>query len=212
MARGRGQRGGGEPSAEVADVDRVIDAMLARIAADGWRPLSLAGIAAEAGLPIVRVYRVFPSKAAVLCGLFRRVDEAVLTASADLTDDERPRDRVFDILMRRFDALHPYKPALFVLRRELPADPPSALAVGAALLRSMRWMLEGAGVATGGLSGAIAVKLTTAAYLAAARVWLRDDSPDLAPTMAALDQRLRAFERWLGPVRRREPGEAASPA
>ena len=41
------------------------------------------------------------------------------------------------------------------------------------------------------------VKLTAAAYLSAMRVWQRDDSPDLARTMAALDARLRRIERWL---------------
>jgi hypothetical protein len=38
------------------------------------------------------------------------------------------------------------------------------------------------------------------------RVWLRDETPDLAPTMAALDRRLRGIERWLGRGRRPRPG------
>jgi len=58
-------------------------------------------------------------------------------------------------------------------------------------------MLEAAGIATTGIGGAIAVKLTAAAYLAAAHTWVRDESPDLAPTMASLDRRLRGIERWL---------------
>jgi hypothetical protein len=31
---------------------------------------------------------------------------------------------------------------------------------------------------------------------------LRDESPDLAPTMAQLDRRLRGIERWLVPTGR----------
>lgn len=208
MARARRAAGNG---AEKSDADRIIDAALAGIAEQGWRRLSLAAIAAAAGMPILRVYRLFPSKAAILCGLFRRVDEAALTAPVEAGDDERPRDRVFDLLMRRFDALGPHKRAISVLRRELPADPPSAIAAGAGLLRSMRWMLETAGIATAGIGGAVAVKLTAAAYLGAASVWLRDDSADLAPTMAALDQRLRRIERWFGAPRPHSaPGEAAA--
>ena len=210
MARARRPRGATTAGAEKSDADRIIDAALACIETEGWRRLSLAAIAAEAGLPILRVYRVFPSKPAILCGLLRRVDEIVLAAPLDAQDDERPRDRVFDLLMRRFDALSPYKGALTVLRRELPTDPPSAIAAGTALLRSMRWMLEAAGIATGGLGGVIAVKLTVAAYLAASRVWLRDESPDLAPTMATLDQRLRRVERWLGSPRSRPAQEQAA--
>jgi len=40
------------------------------------------------------------------------------------------------------------------------------------------------------------------------RVWQRDDSPDLARTMAALDARLRWIERWLAPTRRPQRDEA----
>jgi hypothetical protein len=87
-----------------------------------------------------------------------------------------------------------------VLQRELPSDPAMVLCAAAALLRSMRWMLEAADIATGGLRGALAVKLTAAAYLSAMRIWQHDDSPDLARTMAALDARLRRIERWLTPA------------
>lgn len=179
------------------DAERIIDAALAAIEREGWRRTSLAAIAAEAGLPILAVYRVFGSKQAILAGLMRRIDEKVLAEPPAPEPDERPRDRLFDLMMRRFDALLPYRPALEVLRRELPADPASALCLGAALLRSMRWMLEAADISTAGFGGAVAVKLATAAYLSAMRVWSRDDSPDLGRTMAALDAALRRIERWL---------------
>ena len=81
MARSRA-RGG--PSRErdavppPGDADRIIDAALARIAADGWRRLSLAAVAAEAGVPILRVYRAFGSKQAILCAFLGRIDAVVL--------------------------------------------------------------------------------------------------------------------------------------
>ena len=191
-----------------SDADRIIDAALARIASDGWRHLSLAAVADAAGLPILRVYRTFGSKQAILRGLYRRVDEAALAQPPPSEPAERPRDRLFDLLMQRFDTLQPYKPALEVLRRELPGDPATVLCAGAALLRSMRWMLEAADISTGGLRGALAVELTAVAYLSTMRVWQRDDSPDLARTMAALDARLRRIERWLAPTHRSRLDEA----
>ena len=212
MAKGRSRRGDDAAARPApSDSDKIIDAALACIARQGWRRLSLADIAAEAGLPILRVYRLFSSKPAILCGFFRRIDETVLAAPPEGEPDERPRDRVFDLLMRRFDALQPHRAALDVLARELPTDPLAALAAGAGLLRSMRWMLEAAGISAEGLGGAVAVKLTAAAYLATLRVWRRDESPDLAPTMAALDRRLRGIERWYGSGRR-SPGEATARA
>ncbi len=210
MAEGRGRRtGSGVSPAETVDPDRIIDAAMALIAAQGWRDVSLARVASEAGLSILPVYRLFPSKTAILCGLFRRVDEAVLAAPLDAEAGERPRDRVFDLLMRRFDALQPYRAALAALRRDLPFDPPSALAAGAGLLCSMRLMLEAAGIACNGIGGAIAVKLTAASYLAAAHTWSRDESPDLALTMAVLDRRLRGIERWLVRGLKAAPGPGA---
>jgi len=216
MAKGRSPRvPGAAAAARPSERDQIIDAALRLIEQQGWRRLSLAAVAAEAGLPILTLYRAFPSKQAILRGFSQRIDEAVLAVplDSDMAEaDERPRDRVFDLLMRRFDALQPYRAALEVLGRELPTDPCAALCVGAGLLRSIGWMLEAAGISTIGLGGIVAVKLTAAAYLATARVWLRDDSPDLAPTMAALDRRLRAIERWFGSGRRPQPGASASPA
>ena len=199
----RGHRDGGRPPR--SEADRIIDAALGLVASEGWRGVSLAAIAAQAELPILQVYRIFRSKQAILRGLTRRIDERVLAEPPAAEPDERPRDRVFDLLMRRFDALSPYRPAIERLSRDLPTDPLAALAAGAGLLRSMRWMLEAAGIPGEGLAGMVAAKLTTAAYMATMRTWLRDDSPDLAPTMAALDRRLRGIERWYSGGRRPEP-------
>jgi ubiquinone biosynthesis protein COQ9 len=206
---GRGQSAGtGPPS----DADRIIDATLAQMARDGWRHLSLAAIADSAELPILRVYRAFGSKQAILRGLYRRIDEAALAELPPAEPAERPRDRLFDLLMRRFDTLRPYKPALEVLQRELPGDPVTILCSATCLLHSMRWILEAADISTGGIRGALAVKLTAAAYLSTVPVWQRDDSLDFARTMAALDRRLRRIERWLVPTHRPRGDKELLPA
>lgn len=204
MARS-GRRGGGARNSapERSEADRIIDATLALIPTEGWRGLSLRRIADGAGLPILQVYRSFRSKQAVLHGFYRRLDQIVLAEPPTVEAGERPRDRVFELMMRRFDALQPYKPALDVLARELIGDPVTALCASGSLLHSTRWMLEAAEISAAGLRGAITVKLAMAAYLSTMRVWLRDDSADLARTMAALDSRLRRIEGWFGASRGR---------
>src|ERR1700747_2368786 len=170
MAKTSGRSGRGRNGAPPrSEADRISDATLGLVATEGWCGTSLAAIATAAELPILHVYRIFRSKQAILAGLFRRIDEAVLTEPPTPEAGERPRDRLFDLLMRRFDALRPYKPALDVLRRELLSEPVIALCVGASLLRSMRWMLEAAEIPTGGVRGAIAVKLAAGAYLSTMR-------------------------------------------
>lgn len=176
---------------------RIVDAALALAARDGWTGVSLAAIAAEAGLSVLQLYAVFRTKTAILDALHRSVDEAALAGTAS-EEAERPRDRLFDILMRRFDALNPHKEAVSAIARGAVSDPLSALCGVPALLNSMGWMLETSGVSASGWSGRARVKLLLGIYLSVLRVWLADDSADMSRTMAALDARLRHAERWLG--------------
>ena len=76
-----------------------------------------------------------------------------------------------------------------------------ALVLGLALLRtifhSQGWMVMAAGLDAYGLQGAVRTKAVTIAYLETMRVWLEDEEPGLAKTMAALDKALRSAERRL---------------
>lgn len=185
------------PARAATPRDRVLDAVLAVAARDGWQRASLAAIAAEAGLKLHEVYDQFRSRGAMLAGLIARVDAASLTG-ADDEAREAPRDRLFAILMRRFDALKPHRAAVRAIACGTLANPPMALCGAPALLRSMSWMLEAAGVSAGGLRGRLRVKALTLLYLGVLRVFLGDESADLAKTMAALDRRLSQAAPFLG--------------
>jgi AcrR family transcriptional regulator len=176
---------------------RVVDAALVLAAREGWRSVSLAAIADEAGIGVLQLYSIYRSKAAILDAFHRRIDAAAL-AGADTADDERLRDRLFDVIMRRFDALTRHKDAVAAIARDTAADPLAVLCGLPALLNSMSWMLEVAGVSASGWVGRARAKLLLGIYLSALRVWLTDDSADMTRTMAALDSRLRHSERWLG--------------
>ena len=193
----------GEASAE----DRLVDAALAVAARQGWRSAGLGEIAHEAGLTPAEAYAACRSKPAILLAWHRRIDRAAL-AGAGAAGEEPARDRLFDLLMRRFDVLQPHRAALRVILRDSFGDP-AALCGVPALLGSMAWMLEGAGVSTAGLRGRLRSKILMGLYFSVLRVFLQDDSADLTRTMAALDRRLRRAESWLGlgrPIR----GEGAA--
>ena len=175
--------------------NQVIDAALVLAATRGWRVLTLTDIAEAAKLPLSQVYPAYNSKAAILRGFTRRIDVAVLTTEESDAGEGNARDRLFDVLMRRFDALKPHREALGNIAFDEARDPVSALCGLGRLERSMAAMLEAARLSAGGLRGLLRAKALGLAYLATLRVFLRDDSPDLAATMAALDRNLSRLDR-----------------
>ncbi|MFQ6016792.1 MAG: TetR family transcriptional regulator [Kiloniellaceae bacterium] len=182
-----------------AEIPRHVIETAMRLAVEvGWRDLSLAEIAEAAKLPLSKIYPVFPSKQAILDAFSRGIDMQVLEAEEPEAREGGARDRLFDVLMRRFDALKPYRQALGIIICDQACDPLAAPCSLARLRRSMACMLEAANLSAGGLRGVLRVKALAAVYLATLRVWLRDDSPDMARTMAALDRNLRRLEVLAG--------------
>src|ERR1700731_565283 len=117
---------------------RIVDAALRLAAERGWQRVSLADIAAAAKLSVLDVHAVFASKTAILAAFHRRVDAAML-AAAEGDAEERPRDRVFDMVMRRFDALAPHKAAIAAMASDAWSDPLATLCAVPSLRRSMAW-------------------------------------------------------------------------
>ncbi|MBX3493621.1 MAG: TetR family transcriptional regulator [Parvibaculum sp.] len=177
--------------------DKIIDAALKLAASRGWSGLSLADIAksARVGLPVLS--GLFASKSEILAAFSRRIDAAVLKAASveDLSGEEA-RDRLFDVLMMRFDALAPHKPALKNITRDLRRDPVAAAGMVRPMLQSLGWMLEAAGIDSSGFGGGLRVRGVALVWGAAFGVWL-EDGDDQAKTMAELDRRLRGGEAFL---------------
>lgn len=181
------------PQATVAPRDRIIDALMALIAEKGFAAVGLAEIAARSGVSPAALRAAYDGKFGILADFARRTDEAVLASGA--AEGEGPRDRLFDVVMRRFDVLAPYKPALRRLGRSAACDPLLACALAEIGGRSQRWMHAAAGIEAGGVSGAIAVGGGLLVYADAMRAWLDDDDPGLAKTMKRLDEGLRRGEQ-----------------
>jgi ubiquinone biosynthesis protein COQ9 len=181
----------------------------------GWRRLNVAIAAREGGLSLAEARARFPSKAAVLLRFGRLADQAALT---DAPAEGPVRDRLFDLLMRRFDFLQTHRAGVKALLRSLPTDPPTALLLASASRRSMRWMLQAAGLTATGIRGELQVKGLLAVWVWAVRAWERDESLDLSGTMAAVDSALQRADRiagWLHGHREAPqptvPPEGASP-
>ena len=180
-----------------ADLSRhIIDTAIKLAGEKGWRATTMADITTKGEISLAEISRVFPAKHDILKGFTRQIDEAVLSVGPEGDESETVRDRLFDVMMRRFDALTPYRSSLESISRDLRNDPVAAAVHACALRRSLAWMLEAAGIPSDGIAGALRVKGLGVIYLMVFRVWLTDDSADLSRTMAALDSRLRQAEQF----------------
>jgi AcrR family transcriptional regulator len=177
----------------VSPRDRLVDAALALAAERGWTSVTLADVAEKAGLGLAELHQHAQTKSHLLRLWLQRIDAAVLAGPAP-DAAESARDRLFDVLMRRVDALRPHKPALASIVDSLSRDPVQAFCGWPGLLRSMSWMLEAAGLDASGLKGALRARGLALVWLTALRTFLTDESEDGAATMAVLDKALKRAE------------------
>lgn len=174
------------------DTDDIVTAALALAAERGWRAVSLAEIAGRADMKLADLVERTPTKTAILDAYTQRVDRSMMEGKTDI--GETIRDRLFDVVMRRFEAMAPDRAALSAILRG-SGDDPWALACGACrLYSSMALTLETAGISSSGLGGLARVQALAMIYLVVLRAFVDDDSPDLARTMAALDKALSRAE------------------
>ena len=187
------------------DFDSALIASAFKLAGEnGWASVSVASAARAADLGLAQARARFPNKGAILLGFGRMADAFALEEAPA----EGPiRDRLFDLLMRRFDALQSYRAGVIAVARAMPFDPPTAVLMACATRRSMRWMLDAAGGSTTGLFGEIRVRGLMAVWLWAARAWEKDETEDLTATMAALDTALARAERAAGWLAGRSPAK-----
>jgi AcrR family transcriptional regulator len=216
MARSNTGPKSANPNSEGADAADLIAAAAVRLAGTGgWRALTLADIAAEAGLPLSELARHYGSRPEILDGFERMIDRLMLAGGPAGDISDAPRDRLFEVVMERLDALAPYRDGIRRIARELPLDPQSGLVLACALPRSVAWMYASARIAIDGPLMPLRIAALGGAYLATLRVWLNDDGPDLAKTMAALDRQLDRAKRLIsgdfGPKRPGAPAPAAEP-
>ncbi|HSM19046.1 MAG TPA: TetR/AcrR family transcriptional regulator, partial [Hyphomicrobiales bacterium] len=116
-----GARKGAAPKGSVRD--RAIDAALALAAEIPWREVTLQDIAERADLPLADVVEEFPTRLSVVRGFTRRIDREVLNNLDPEIAGEPARERLFDVLIGRFEALNAHKAAVRSLWEALSRDP-----------------------------------------------------------------------------------------
>ena len=184
----------------VSPRDRVVEALMELAAEREWEDFGLPEVAKRADVSLADLRDLFPSKGAILGGLDRKIDRVVLEALTPGLADEAPRERLFDVLMRRLDAMAPYRLGLQGVSEWVRRDPLAAAALNGVVTNSMRYMLAAAGISTEGPTGAIKLQGMVLAWTRVLDVWFEDEDPGLARTMAALDKQLTRGETWVARV------------
>ncbi len=185
-------------AAAPAPRDRIIDALMALAGEMRWGDITLPMIAERAGLSLADLRDQFPSKGAILGGFSKRIDRIVLDgASADMLG-EPARERVLDVMMRRLDALAPYKAALREIADAARRDPLMLAALNQLAINSWRYMLASADIDTEDELGMVRIQGAAIVFARTLDTWFADEGEDMARTMARLDRELGTGERIMG--------------
>lgn len=182
-------------SAPTAETEtRLLAAFWHVVALQGWHGVTMARVAAEAGLTLQALRGLARSPADLLRLHLRLLDQQVLAGTVPHQGGSA-RDRLFDVLMRRFDAMQPYRAGICRLAEDATRDPLLALFLAPRLLPAMAWMLEAAEVEATLPALAWRAPGLAGVWLASFRVWRQDEGADLGATMAALDRALDRAEQ-----------------
>jgi AcrR family transcriptional regulator len=188
-----------EPT-RAAPRDRIVDALMALAAEDAWDRITLPQVARAADVTLGELRDAFPSKGAILGGFAKRIDRIVLDGTGEDMLGEPARERVLDVMMRRLDALAPYKEALKAISKHARRDPLMLAALNQLALNSWRYMLAAADIDTEDSLGLVKTQGAALVFARTLDVWFEDDSPDMARTMARLDKELGNGEKIMGRI------------
>jgi AcrR family transcriptional regulator len=186
------------PSPPLSDRDKIIEAFLGLLAEQSFEDIGYADLAARAGVSLATLRGEFGSKLAIVAAHIKAIDRKVLAGGDADMAEEPPRERLFDVLMRRLEALAPHKRAVRSLMRSARRYPGLALALNGHAVRSQQWMLTAANIDAAGPGGMLRAQGLALLFAGVLRTFVRDEDEGLARTMAALDRALARGQRWSG--------------
>ncbi len=172
--------------------ENVVEVALRLSAEKGWSSLSIADIAYEMDMSRSEMNLYFYDKDDILYALGKFIDSRVMAAEIDI--DAPVKDRLFEILMERFDVINEYRDGIKSIISSFKCSPKSLIFSFPHIGKSMAMMLEACGENVDGIRGAIKIAGLSGIYLNCVRVWIDDETPDMSKTMACLDKSLGRAE------------------
>ncbi len=218
MPSGKAQKAQKSRSATKAkggDLDqRILDRTVGLAAEVGWERVRLRRVAEDLGITLPELLTHYRALDAIADAWFRRALDAMLAPTEVGFADLPARERVYLVMVRWFEAqrdqravvgqmlsaklyashLHYWVPAIFHLSRLI------------------QWVRDAACLDAPGRRRQVEEVGLTLLFLVTLRVWLRDETDDLATTRRFLRRRLKEADRLLAtlPRPRRRPAAEAS--
>jgi AcrR family transcriptional regulator len=178
--------------------DRAVTAMMELLAEESFERIGLSDIARRAGLSLAQLRQNFSSTLSILAAHMKDTDQKVLAGGDADMAEESPREKLFDVLMRRLEILTPHKQAVRSLMRSARRNPGLAFALNGLAVQSQRWMLNAADIKVAGPKGMVRAQGLAVLFACVMQTWVKDEDPGLARTMAVLDRELSRGQRWSG--------------
>lgn len=188
----------GSHSPPLSDRDKIIEAFFALLAEQAFEDIGYADLAARAGVSLATLRKEFGSKLPIVAAYVKAIDHKVLAGGDADMADEPPRERLFDVLMRRLEAMAPDRAAIRSLMRSARRHPTLALAFNGLAVKSQRWMLTAANIDAAGPRGIVRAQGLAVLFADVLRTFVHDEDEGLSRTMAALDRALARGQRWSG--------------
>jgi AcrR family transcriptional regulator len=167
--------------ATVKTRQKILQTFLDLLSDHSYEDVSLPLIAETAKVKLSDMRGAYSSKLQLVAAFAEMIDKTVLDGLDKDMGDQPARDRLFDVLMTRIDALADHKEAVRALHEATRNDPALALDFNRVAARSQKWMLIAAGVDVSG------VKI---AFARVVGVWLNEEDEGMPRTMARLDREL----------------------
>jgi AcrR family transcriptional regulator len=183
-------------------LQKLYAALFERLETTRWHDITIKQLADHAGIGLPELRNLVGSKMDLMARFAEDIDREVLESVDDDLADEPPRERLFDVLMARFDALAAYKTGLGNLVAQVRRDPLLALEFNRIALKSQSWMLVGADIDSDGVMGGLRTQGAVLAFSHVMQTWVKDEDEGLAATMAELDKTLRRGEQHLSRAER----------
>ncbi len=172
---------------------KLVTAALTLAERHGWNGVTPARLARATRLPpsIAAAFLADPTQT------MRAIADAMTAAAiGEYRHDagNSPRERLFELMMGRFDRLQRHRGGILALQRTARNDPRLLAAIVQAIYPQFTTLLQTARIKSEPPRRQLIAAALVAMHGVTFCVWQQDDSADMARTMAALDRQLKRAE------------------